>query len=118
MAAGHRALARRGASLTAASTAPGSSQGGHFGEPTVRDTALLQLALGLTQPWTVSRSDFDPEARRLDIEIDFAPGSRFACPNCGAADCPAYDTERMSWRHLNFFQHQAYLNARVPRVRC
>ena len=24
----------------------------------------------------------------------------------------------MSWRHLNFFQHQAYLNARVPRVRC
>src|SRR5208283_5268179 len=27
-------------------------------------------------------------------------------------------TERMTWRHLNFFQHQAYLNARVPRVRC
>jgi hypothetical protein len=23
----------------------------------------------------------------------FAPGSRFACPTCGAADCPAYDTE-------------------------
>jgi transposase len=84
----------------------------------MRDTALLQLALGLTPPWTVSRSDFDPEARRLDIEIDFASGSRFACPTCGAADCPAYDTERMTWRHLNFFQHQAYLNARVPRVRC
>jgi transposase len=84
----------------------------------MRDIALLQLALGLTPPWTVSRSDFDPEARRLDIEIDFAPGSRFACPTCGAADCPAYDTERMTWRHLNFFQHQAYLNARVPRVRC
>jgi transposase len=84
----------------------------------MRDTALLQLALGLTPPWTVSRSDFDPSARRLDIEIDFASGSRFACPTCGAADCPAYDTERMTWRHLNFFQHQAYLNARVPRVRC
>ena len=41
--------------------------------------------------------------------------SRFACPSCGAADCPAYDTERMTWRHLNFFQHQAYLNARVSR---
>ena len=24
----------------------------------------------------------------------------------------------MTWRHLNFFQHQAYLHARVPRVRC
>jgi transposase len=62
----------------------------------MRDTALLQLALGLTPPWTVSRSDFDPEAHRLDIQIDFAPGSRFACPTCGAADCSAYDTERMT----------------------
>jgi transposase len=84
----------------------------------MRDTTLLQLALALTPPWTVSRSDFDAEAHRLDIEIDFPPGSRFACPSCGAADCPAYDTERKTWRHLNFFQHQAYLNARVPRVRC
>ena len=84
----------------------------------MRDTPLLQLALGLTPPWTVSRSDFDPEAHRLDIQIDFTPGSRFACPVCGAADCPAYDTERRTWRHLNFFQHQAYLTARVPRIRC
>ena len=84
----------------------------------MRDTTLLQLALALTPPWTVSRSDFDPEARRLDVEIDFAAGSRFACPTCGAAGCPAYDTERKTWRHLNFFQHQAWLNARVPRVRC
>jgi len=84
----------------------------------MRDTALLQLALGLTPPWTVSRADFDAQARRLDIRIDFAPGSRFACPTCGAADCPAYDTERKTWRHLNFFQHQAYLTARVPRIRC
>jgi transposase len=58
----------------------------------MRDTALLQLALGLTPPWTASRAGFDPEAHRLDIEIDFAPGSRFVCPVCGAADCPAYDT--------------------------
>jgi transposase len=79
---------------------------------------LLQLGLGLTPPWTVNRCDFDPTAHRLDIDIDFAPGSRFACPSCGGADCPPHDTARMTWRHLNFFQHQAYLNARVPRVRC
>jgi transposase len=84
----------------------------------VRDTALLQLALGLTPPWSVSRADFDAKARRLDIQIDFALGSRFACPACGAAHCPAYDTERKTWRHLDFFQHQAYLIARVPRIRC
>jgi len=84
----------------------------------MRDTNLLGLALGLTPPWTVTRSDFDAGARRLDIRIDFAAGSRFACPECGAADCPAYDSEPKSWRHLNFFQHQAWLHARVPRVRC
>ena len=84
----------------------------------MRDISLLQLALGLAPPWTVTGSDFDAEARRLDIHIDFAAGSRFTCPGCGAADCPAHDTERMTWRHLNFFQHQAYLHARVPRVRC
>ena len=75
----------------------------------MRDTALLQQALGVAQPWTVSRGDFDPEARRLDIQIDFAPGSRFTCPTCGAADCPVHDTERRTWRHLDFFQHQAHL---------
>jgi transposase len=84
----------------------------------MRDTTLMQQALGLTPPWTVVRSDFDTAAGRLDVEIDFTPGSRFACPTCGAADCPAYESQRKTWRHLNFFQHQAYLNARVPRVRC
>ena len=84
----------------------------------MRDTSLLQLALGLTPPWAVSRADFDAAARRLDVEIDFVPGSRFPCPGCGTADRPVHDTERTTWRHLNFFQHQAYLTARVPRIRC
>jgi transposase len=84
----------------------------------MRDTSLLQLGLGLGPPWTVGRADFDAEAHRLDIQIDFAPGSRFAGPTCGAADCPASDTARKTWRHLNFFRHQADLTARVPRIRC
>ena len=51
----------------------------------MRDTTLLQQALGLAPPWTVSRSDFDPEAHRLDIEIDFAPGQPLRLPGlrCG-----------------------------------
>lgn len=84
----------------------------------MRDTELLQLALGLVPPWLVVASRFDPSARRLDIDVSFPKGSRFACPDCGAADCPAYDTKEMTWRHLNFFQHEAYLHARVPRVTC
>ncbi len=30
----------------------------------------------------------------------------------------AYDTEQKTWRHLNFFQHETYIHARVPRVEC
>jgi transposase len=84
----------------------------------MRDTNLLQLALGLTAPWIVTKADFDAAARRLDIHIDFPPGARFACPSCAAANCPVHGTGPKTWRHLNFFQHQAFLHARVPRVRC
>jgi transposase len=84
----------------------------------MRDTDLLQLALGLVPPWLVTTSRFDAEARRLDIDISFPKGSRFVCPLCGTNECPAYDTSEMTWRHLNFFQHEAYLHARVPRVDC
>ena len=91
---------------------------GSGSETQMRDTELFQAALGLGTPWSVSGSRFDAAARRLDIEITFAKGARFACPTCGAAGCPAYDTEPLTWRHLSFFQHEAYLTARVPRVSC
>lgn len=84
----------------------------------MRDIDLLQLALALTPPWEVERSDFDAKVRRLDIHLTFPRGARFVCPSCGATDCPAYDTQSMTWRHLNFFQHEAFLHARVPRVSC
>ena len=84
----------------------------------MRDTELLQLALGLAPPWTVVSCQFDAGQRRLDIGLDFPRGSRFPCPSCGQGDCPVHDTEPKSWRHLNFFQHEAHLVARVPRIRC
>jgi transposase len=84
----------------------------------MRDIDLLQMALGVVPPWMVQESTFDATAKRLDLHLAFPTGSRFACPCCGGADCPAYDTEDKQWRHLNFFQHEAYLHARVPRVTC
>jgi len=84
----------------------------------MRDTDLFQLALGLESPWYVSSSEFNTELKRLDVRIDFHKGSTFCCPECGHAPLKAYDTVEKSWRHLNFFQHEAYLAARVPRVAC
>jgi transposase len=119
MAAGHRALCAARSVLDGGEHGARLDQVGQSaGGLTMRDTTLMQMALGLTPPWIVTGSDFDAEAGRIDIQIDFPAGSRFACPSCGMAGCAPHDTERKSWRHLNFFQHQAYLNARVPRVRC
>jgi transposase len=84
----------------------------------VRDTDLFQQALGLASPWRVVRSDFDAAAKRLDLHIDFQAGGTFPCPECAAAGCKAHDTVEKSWRHLNFFQHEAFLHARTPRIRC
>jgi Transposase/zinc-finger of transposase IS204/IS1001/IS1096/IS1165 len=40
----------------------------------------------------------------------------FRAPECGAACCRVHDTERHTWRHLNFFEHEAYLTAKIWRV--
>ena len=79
---------------------------------------LFQRALGLEEPWEVVDEQFDVGRRRLDLRIDFPRGARFGCPECGAAGCKVHDTESHTWRHMNFFQYEAYLTARVPRVIC
>ncbi len=84
----------------------------------MRDVDLFQQALGLAEPWRVAGSEFDAGARRLVLRIEFERGARFACPQCDRSGCPVHDTSEKTWRHLDFFQHQAFLTARVPRVVC
>jgi transposase len=83
----------------------------------MQETELFAAALGLQSPWHVLNLNFSLENKRLDIYIDFEQGSTFACPCCGKP-AKAYDTKPNAWRHMNFFQHEAHLHARVPRVNC
>ncbi|MBN6743158.1 ISL3 family transposase, partial [Acidithiobacillus sp. MC6.1] len=78
---------------------------------------LFSHAIGVVPPWSVDQVTFSAEEKRLDLHINFIKGGRFACPVCGQ-ECPAHDTREHTWRHMNFFQHEAYLHARVPRVKC
>ena len=78
---------------------------------------LFGVALGIVPPWKVTSVDFNKESSRLDITIDFERGATFPCPVCGTSS-PVHDTVEKVWRHLNFFQYEAYLHARVPRVKC
>lgn len=84
----------------------------------IQHTELFQQALNLEWPWKVIGYDFSPSEKRLVISIDFESGGTFSCPACGRAGCKAYDTSEKTWRHLNFFEHEAYLRARVPRIQC
>ena len=79
--------------------------------------SLFAVALGITPPWEVEGVEFTKENKRLDIKIGFRRGATFACPVCGTT-APVHDTSEKTWRHLNFFQFEAYLTARVPRVKC
>jgi transposase len=84
----------------------------------MKDTELIQIALMLTPPWKVAEYQFDVNQERLNIHLDFLKGSQFSCPVCDQADCAVHDTKEKSWRHLNFFQHETYMTARVPRIKC
>lgn len=79
---------------------------------------LFQAALGIAEPWFVDRVTFDAAERQLDLFLDFTRGARFACPEGDEAGCAVHDTSEKTWRHLDFFQHRAFLHARVPRVTC
>lgn len=81
-------------------------------------TSLFSAALGLIPPWQVLDIKFDPPQGRIDFKVGFLTGSKFTCPACGEKDQGVHDTRQRSWRHLNFFQYQAYLHANLPRIRC
>src|SRR3989344_6042353 len=77
---------------------------------------IFETALGIAAPWYVAGVDLDAVARTLTIRIDFVAGSRFAVPGVDGAH-PVHDTQAKRLRHLNFFQHECYLEVRVPRVK-
>jgi len=79
--------------------------------------SLFTSALGLRPPWSVEDVKLDTAGRRIDFEIT-CQGGPMACPACGAAHQPLHDRLRRSWRHLDFFQFEAWLHSEVPRVSC
>jgi len=79
-------------------------------------TKLFEAALGIAQPWYVQGVDFDMAKKTLTIAVDFVAGSRFPVVGLEGAH-PAHDTVTKRYRHLNFFQHECYLEVRMPRVR-
>lgn len=80
------------------------------------ETKLFEAALGIETPWHVRDVTFDAKARTLTIAVDFKPSTRFGVPGV-PGEHPVHDTTVKRYRHLNFFQHECFLEVRVPRVR-
>ena len=88
-----------------------------YGCMSVGVEGLFTSALGLVPPWEVDKVELDTARRRIDFEVRCS-AKALACPHCGAADQRIHDRLRRSWRHLDFFQFEAWLHADVPRVAC
>jgi len=79
---------------------------------------IFSKALGIDKPWLITDVNFDVKAKRLDIKIDFPKGTTFPFEyNGSVGEYKAYDTVEKEWRHLNFFEHECCLQARVPRIK-
>lgn len=77
---------------------------------------LFEAALGVNKPWYVKEARFDGPIRTLTTDVDFESGSRFSHPEVTGSH-PVHDTVTKRYRHLNFFQHECFLEVRVPRVK-
>ena len=78
---------------------------------------LFEIALGDMKPWHVEDIEFkhpDGGKKELHITLNFVTGSVFK--DTSGHSSKAYDTALRTWRHLNFFEHECYLHAYVPRV--
>jgi hypothetical protein len=79
--------------------------------------SIFSATLGLSHPWQVVAVSFAREEKRLDITVDFTPGSDFVCRACGREVTPCCVTEE-TWYHHDFFNFETYLHARVPQIQC
>ena len=80
---------------------------------------LFERALNIQDPWFIKDIQFNVQNKRLDIHIDFRKGALFHYESAKEiinGHFKVYDTVPKQWRHLNFFEHECYLHARVPRL--
>jgi len=95
------------------------------------NTTLFTAALQLEYPWKVTDVEFlpdedKPDKMTLHITVGFEKGAKFifynedgsvwADENGNPIECTAHDTVDRTWRHLNFFQYETYIHAKMPKV--
>lgn len=82
----------------------------------MNELPIFTAALGLESPWFIKEIFFEGkgEGKKLHIHLDHKRLVKFEYES---KKYPVYDHQERTWKHLNFFQHECYLHARVPRVK-
>jgi len=78
---------------------------------------LFTAALGLQAPWQVNKVELSTTRNRIDFQVQCS-AKRLSCPHCAHVNQGIHDRLSKSWRHLDFFQYEAWIHADVPRVAC
>jgi transposase len=84
----------------------------------MQDVEVFRQLLGLTPPWEVTRVELRLVEGHVDVHVGHAPGTKFRCAKCGKELPVADHAEERTWRHLDTFQYETRLRARIPRVDC
>ena len=79
--------------------------------------SLFTSALGLTAPWRVANVELNTAQKRIDFKLS-CDAKYLPCPLCHKADQSIHDRLERQWRHLDFFQYEAWLHAELPRMSC
>ena len=66
----------------------------------MRDTELYERLLGLKEPWRVKAVKMDVQGRRIEVEVECAEGTIWACAE-SRQRVHIHGWERRSWRHLD-----------------
>jgi transposase len=80
-------------------------------------TEHYRRLLGLDNAWELTKVDFQPDEKRVEITIVHI-GGRLVCPGCGQSCTQADKGEERSWRHLDTMQFETRIRAAVPRSDC
>lgn len=80
---------------------------------------LFGTAIGLQAPWHIDTIEYEqnevsPWISVLHLHLSYDPGYSFLDES--GKRCPIYDHVKRKWRHLNFFQHECYIYADIPRI--
>jgi transposase len=82
----------------------------------MRTEDLFSNALWSQKPWYVEKVEFksNDSGCELHIHLNHECNSKFLVEGDFYA---VYDHQERMWRHLNFFEHECYIYAHVPRVK-